>query len=86
MAKNPAWTHDELILALDSYFRVGRKQVDPEHSEVIALRPLLTQLPIHGASSTAVDFRNPTGVSTKLGNFLAHDPPYTGLVNGTTRQ
>jgi hypothetical protein len=38
MAKNPPWTRDELILALDLYFRVGRKQVDPPHPEVITLR------------------------------------------------
>jgi 5-methylcytosine-specific restriction enzyme A len=79
MAKNPPWTRDELILALDLYFRVGRKQVDPPHPEVIALSTLLNQLPIHGASSAAADFRNPTGVSMKLGNFLAHDPAYPGV-------
>ena len=33
MSKNPPWTRDELILALELYFRVGRKQVDPTHME-----------------------------------------------------
>jgi 5-methylcytosine-specific restriction protein A len=51
MAKNPPWTRDELILALDLYFRVGRKQVDPPHPEVIALSTLLNERIIHWHAS-----------------------------------
>ena len=57
MAKNPPWTRDELILALDLYFRVGRKQVDPPHPEVITSGTLLSRFPIHEASSATADLR-----------------------------
>ncbi len=28
LSRNPSWTRDELILALDLYFRSGRRQLD----------------------------------------------------------
>jgi hypothetical protein len=31
MKRNPNWATDELILALDLYFRAGRKQLDATH-------------------------------------------------------
>ena len=37
MTKNPNWTRDELILALDLYFRFGRQQLESAHPEVIKL-------------------------------------------------
>jgi 5-methylcytosine-specific restriction protein A len=78
MSRNPDWTQDELILALDLYFRAGRKQLDATHPEVIALSKLLNQLPIHSQELRKSDFRNAQGVSMKLGNFLAVDPEHEG--------
>src|SRR5262249_3029887 len=78
VTRNPNWTRDELILALDLFFRAGRTQLAASHPEVIQLSHLLNQLPIHGAETRQVDFRNPQGVSMKLGNFLALDPNYPG--------
>ena len=78
MAKNPPWTLDELILALDLYFRVGRKHEGPDHPEVITLSQNLNKLPIHKARAQLSTFRNPAGVAMKLGNFLARDPQYSG--------
>ena len=77
MARNPAWVRDELILALDLYFRVGRKHEPPTHPDVIGVSVVLNRLPIHDTKETE-KFRNPAGVSMKLGNFLAHDPDYPG--------
>src|SRR5215475_10543194 len=84
MPKNPDWTRDELILALDLFFRARRNQLDARHPDVVQLSHLLNQLPIHDPNLRNVDFRNPQGVSMKLGNFLALDPAYrgTGLKRG----
>jgi 5-methylcytosine-specific restriction protein A len=78
MSRNPNWTTDELILALDLYFRAGRKQLDATHHDVTQLSELLNKLPIHSAAERGQDFRNPQGVSMKLGNFLAVDPDHKG--------
>ena len=85
MSRNPNWTRDELILALDLYFRAGRKQLDATHPSVVQLSRLLNGLSIHASRLKEVDFRNPQGVSMKLGNFLSIDPDYegTGLSRGS---
>lgn len=76
--RNPNWTRDELILALNLYERVGRKQLEASHPEVLKLSDLLKQLPIHDVSLRNTDFRNPQGVSMKLGNFSSVDPLHAG--------
>ena len=78
MSKNPKWTREELILALDLYVRCGRKQLDAQHLKIIELSRLLNSLPIHSSVSREAEFRNPNGVSMKLGNFLSLDPEYPG--------
>ena len=85
MAKNPNWSRDELILALDLYFKVGRQRLDESHPEVIQLSQLLNQLPIHSSDTRNIDFRNSQGVSMKLGNFSALDPEFQskGLKRGS---
>ncbi|HEY0606101.1 MAG TPA: HNH endonuclease [Herpetosiphonaceae bacterium] len=79
MTRNPNWTRDELILALELYIRAGRKQLEASHPDVIELSKQLNQLPIHEPALRNSDFRNPQGVSMKLGNFLSIDPNYTGI-------
>jgi 5-methylcytosine-specific restriction enzyme A len=79
MTRNPNWTRDELILALSLYMRAGRRQLEASHPEVAELSADLNKLPIHGESLRGTDFRNPQGVSMKLGNFLSIDPLYEGL-------
>jgi 5-methylcytosine-specific restriction protein A len=78
MARNPNWTRDEVILALDLFLREGRQQLDAQHPKVLELSRLLNRLPIHGPELREAEFRNPAGVSMKLGNLLAVDPTYTG--------
>lgn len=79
MSRNPDWTKDELILALNLYFQNNNRQLDATHPDVIKLSQLLNQLPIHGEDFRKSDFRNPQGVSMKLGNFASLDPNYEGV-------
>jgi 5-methylcytosine-specific restriction protein A len=82
MSRNPSWTRDELILALDLYFKAGRKWLPPDHSEVVQLSNLLNRLSLHDPTIRETNFRNPQGVAMKFGNFLTVDPHVTsGLIS-----
>jgi 5-methylcytosine-specific restriction enzyme A len=74
--RNPDWTIDEVILAMDLYLRIGTSH--KAHPDVIALSSLLNSLPIHGTAAGAADFRNPSGVALKLANLASLDPNYSG--------
>jgi 5-methylcytosine-specific restriction enzyme A len=76
--RNPDWARDELILALDLFLRRGRRQLPGDDPDVIALSNLLNFLPIHPPGMREEAFRNPNGVSMKLGNFLRFEPSYEG--------
>lgn len=78
MTRNPKWTKDELILALDLYFRVNPIHTSEKHPEIVQLSELLNSLPIHARPSKTTTFRNPDGVYMKLCNFLRFDPNYEG--------
>lgn len=82
--RNPNWTKDETILALDLYFRVGQKMPGENHPEVIALSKLLNELDIIPKTIRTESFRNPEGVSMKVGNIQYHDNTTTsGLPAGS---
>ena len=85
--RNPPWTPDELILALDLYFRFPPIQISQSHPEVIQLSEILNQLPVHSDRPDPSRFRNPNGVYMKLCNFLRLDPEYqgTGLRAGSKK-
>lgn len=73
--KNPDWTEDEHILALDLYLSKKPKQVQKGSAEVRALSETLRQL--HNKLGTSADdatLRNLDGVYMKLMNLKAHDP------------
>jgi 5-methylcytosine-specific restriction protein A len=74
----PDWTRDELILALDLYFREPTARGSKAHPGVLELSNILNSLPIHEESEHEEDFRNPNGVGMKLSNFLRFDPNYQG--------
>jgi 5-methylcytosine-specific restriction protein A len=80
MPRNPPWSHDELLLALDLYMRRGLPPVDD--SEVAKLSVLLNTLRGQEDVADAEHFRNANGVHMKLGNFRAHDRPGGGLTHG----
>ena len=75
--RNPPWTRDELILALELYFEEPSARGNTSHKEVQKLSELLNALPIH-VNSSQNTFRNPKGVGMKLSNFLKYDPSYSG--------
>ncbi len=75
---NPDWTRDELILALDLYFREPKAQGNGSHSGCVELSKILNSLPIHDPVSRDSTFRNPNGVGMKLINFRKYDPTFKG--------
>lgn len=83
-SRNPRWSRDELILALDLYFKVNPNHTSEKHPAIIELSDILNSLPIHPLSGHGEKFRNPNGVYMKLCNFLRLDPEYegTGLTRG----
>jgi 5-methylcytosine-specific restriction protein A len=76
--RNPPWQRDELILALDLYFRHRPDTISKAHPEVAARSELLNKLPIHPDRPDAAKFRNVNGTYMKLCNFPALDPDYQG--------
>ena len=81
--RNPPWTRDELILALDLYFQVNPLHTSEAHPKIQELSAVLNALPIHTERPDQAAFRNPNGVYMKLCNFLRFDPSYGG--KGLTR-
>lgn len=76
--RNPNWSRDELILALDLYLRLNPVHTDESNPDIVALSQLLNRLPIHPREDKQEEFRNPNGVYMKLCNFLRLDPTYEG--------
>jgi 5-methylcytosine-specific restriction protein A len=72
------WTQDELILALDLYFKAPASHGNDKHPGVIELSELLQDLPIHPIAMRLPNFRNANGVALKLVNFRTLDPSHSG--------
>lgn len=68
--RNPAWTRDELILALSLYFKLDHSDISSSNPRIIHLSEILNRLPIHHDRPNQAVFRNPNGVAMKLSNFL----------------
>jgi 5-methylcytosine-specific restriction protein A len=79
MPKNPPWNRDELILALDLYFRFHPSHISKKHEAVIDLSRILNMLALNADKPDPDKFRNPNGVYMKLCNFLRYDPDYPGV-------
>ncbi|MBL0189318.1 MAG: HNH endonuclease [Candidatus Obscuribacter sp.] len=73
--RNPPWSREELILALELYLRAGL--LDDHSPEVQQLSEALKDLAFVQKEDPKV-FRNPNGVAMKLANFAALDPNYKG--------
>lgn len=76
--RNPKWHRDEIILALDLYFKLEPGQINHSNPAVIELSEVLNRLPIFKVRPDEVRFRNANGAAMKLGNLLAIDPGYHG--------
>lgn len=66
---NPNWTREEVILAVDLYYKVEKSIPGPNDPRVIALSKELRSLPYHREASKVASFRNPAGVVFKLQNI-----------------
>jgi len=77
--KNPKWHRDEIILALDLYFRTDPGAMHNRNPDVIELSEILNKLPVQPYRPDEEKFRNPNGVGLKLNNFKAIDPDYEGV-------
>jgi 5-methylcytosine-specific restriction enzyme A len=73
--KNPTWSRDELILALDLYARFKGNPPGKGSSAVVELSNVLNEMGAQIANR-ASDFRNPNGVYMKVMNFRRFDPFY----------
>jgi 5-methylcytosine-specific restriction enzyme A len=74
--RNPPWTRDELILALDLYLGHRGHPPDQTHPDVIELSEVLNRI-AQGLGMVGDDrLRNTNGVGMKLANFAAVDPEY----------
>ena len=82
--KNPIWTKDEMILALDLYFKILDDSISPNHPEVIKLSRIMKQLPVHPKEFRKKNFRNVNGIVLRLANYKSVDPDYkgSGMING----
>lgn len=67
--RNPVWTRDETILALDLYLKRRPSLPGKTDPEVVALSELLRRFAIQRGVSGGETFRNPTGVSMKISNL-----------------
>jgi 5-methylcytosine-specific restriction protein A len=74
-ARNPAWTRDELILALDLYVRHQGNPPGKDSEEIVGLSRVLNGM---GQSINGIraDYRNPNGVYMKAMNFRRLDPAF----------
>jgi 5-methylcytosine-specific restriction protein A len=72
-----SWERDELILALDLYFRVGA-MVPSDNPAVVEVSNLLRALPLSQRALSSPTFRSPDSVHLKLQNFLSIDPAQRG--------
>jgi len=77
IGKNPDWTREEHILALDVYLRLHGTSYGAETPDIVALSEKLRRLAKLRGISGGETFRNPAGVSMKMMNFRRVDPSYT---------
>lgn len=73
--RNPPWTRDEIILALDLYQKLEGTWPAPEDTRVQDLSHTLNRL-WRAQGVDGVTLRNPNGVKMKLMNLRSHDPAF----------
>lgn len=85
--RNPIWSRDELILALDLYLRHRASPPAKDSLEVMDLSKFLNQMGDALEKRSGKTYRNSNGVYMKMMNFRRIDPSYTqdgkvGLTRG----
>ena len=76
--RNPPWSRDELIVALEFYLRHSPSIPDKSSTAIAELSNFLNQLgkELHG--ETSATYRNPNGVYLKMMNLRRFDTEYCG--------
>jgi len=82
--RNPPWTRDELLVALDYYLDNPDDYFSPTGMGVLDLTAKISQVAKALGLTGSDTLRNANGVSMKLLNFRAHDPNHDtkGLSRG----
>jgi predicted HNH restriction endonuclease len=75
--RNPKWTRDELILALDMYLRYAGTPPGKGSPEIAELSETLNRLARYLGLTRGDRFRNINGAYMKLMNFRRFDPAFT---------
>jgi len=75
--RNPSWTTDELILALDLYLKNPLFPPSKNSKDIVELSDLLNKLGKKLSNIKTHTYRNPNGIYMKLMNFRRFDPKYT---------
>lgn len=73
--RNPTWTRDELILALDFYVECQGNPPAKDSVEIKNLSQMLNELD-SDVTKASEKFRNPNGVYMKIMNFRRFDPKF----------
>ena len=76
--RNPPWSRDELIIALDFYLCHAPSIPDKKSKPISELSNFLNQLKRKLGGEASATYRNPNGVYMKLMNFRRFDPNYKG--------
>jgi 5-methylcytosine-specific restriction protein A len=76
VARNPPWSRDELILALDLYRAEFIPPLNHSSKELVELSQLLGRMARALGRSPGPDYRNANGVYMKLMNFRRFDPAF----------
>ena len=76
--RNPPWSRDELLVALDFYLTHRPSIPGKETDEVGELSDILQRLRGRMEGDVSETFRNRNGVYMKLMNFRRFDPDYSG--------
>ena len=79
MPKRYDWSPDELILALDLYFREPAARGNQTHRAVREFSESLNRFPIHPKYDQKGYTRTPGSVGMKLRNFSGLDPGHVGV-------
>lgn len=77
--RNPPWTRDEHIVALDFYLKFAPNLPNKNSREIVELSEQLNALHAISEDTRYEKFRNPNGVYMKLMNLKRFDPSYSGV-------
>lgn len=86
MATNPAWTDEELLLAVELIDRRGWRGGNSTTQEYIELSEILRTANFPGLTHANASFRSPNSVSLKIGNLIGAHPDIPGGLRATENE